>query len=108
MFVGTHWPNPHPIIAGGYVDKVLHFSAFFVLSVLVARTLQVHGFALDRRVLFAAWGLLAFYGMIDELLQPPFGRSCELADWLADLVGAAAGFALYQKLFANRLATKLL
>ena len=35
--------------------------------------------------------ILAAYAAADELLQPLTGRSCELGDWIADVVGIVLG-----------------
>lgn len=88
LFVATHWPSEVPALAGGVLDKIAHFSAFAVLSLLLAGTTATHDWALTPRVLLVLWLVVAAYGAIDELLQTPVGRSCELYDWLADLAGA--------------------
>jgi VanZ family protein len=41
--------------------------------------------------------------LLDEISQPLFGRSCELRDWIADVVGGVAGLAatyLFMRLWA--------
>lgn len=71
-------------------DKLVHLAAFGLL-VLPA--------ALSRRVplglLFVGLfiGAVAFGGAI-ELIQPQFGRSADINDWVADMAGAALGLLL--------------
>ena len=71
-------------------DKLVHLAAFGLL-VLPA--------ALSRRVplglLFVGLfiGAAAFGGAI-ELIQPQFGRSADINDWVADMAGAALGLLL--------------
>jgi VanZ family protein len=71
-------------------DKLVHLAAFGLL-VLPA--------ALSRRVPLALLfvglfvGAAAFGGVI-ELIQPHFGRSADVNDWVADMAGAALGLLL--------------
>ena len=44
----------------------------------------------------------AIYGVLDELTQTLVGRSADVADWLADMVGATVG------IWAGLLAARLL
>jgi VanZ family protein len=90
LFVVTHLPPARvPRTPGG--DKLHHFLAYFILSFMLGATLwQV--FPARRRlapllVLLAA----AVYGIVDELTQIPVGRQAEVADWVADVSGAAVG-----------------
>jgi VanZ family protein len=88
MFVATHYPRPEQITPQ-VSDKLLHFAAYGVLALLCVAAL------LARRAL-RAWdpwvllGVLAVYGALDELLQIPVNRHCDLQDWIADMGGAAA------------------
>jgi hypothetical protein len=96
LAVGTHWPRiTLPFDGAGGIDKVLHFSAFAGLAFLLALAVrQWRPLGLLQYLLLAA--ALLIYGAIDEatqLLVP--GRSCELADWLADAAGAVAGLATF-------------
>ena len=71
-------------------DKVAHFLAYGLLATLVCR--------LGRGWRAAGWAVLAAsaYGASDEWHQSfTPGRSCELADWVADTLGAALAAALY-------------
>ncbi|WP_438992317.1 VanZ family protein [Lentibacter sp.] len=83
-------PLDVPQSVPSYTDKLVHLAAFGLL-VLPA--------ALSRRVplslLFVGLfiGAAAFGGVI-ELIQPHFGRSADINDWLADMAGAALGLLL--------------
>src|SRR5262245_26025565 len=87
LVLGTHWPRL-PEVGPGISDKFLHVIAYTGLSLLLA--------------LCATWGrpaswwrygaiflVLATFGGIDELTQPPFGRAADWHDWYADLAGIA-------------------
>ncbi len=90
LFTATHTPLSVPPVGGCFTDKILHFTAYLLLAVL----LGVFCFVTGRRT--RGWMLAIFlgicvYGIVDELLQIPVGRSCEVADWIADVLGAATG-----------------
>lgn len=67
-------------------DKAAHFLAFAALSFPLA--------AVRPRWCGAILMGAAVYGGAIELIQPHVGRGLELADWLADMAGAASGCAL--------------
>lgn len=67
-------------------DKLQHIAAFFALTLPAA----------CYRPKWLLWmvPLAAGFGGAIELLQPLVGRSRDLADWYADLIGIIAGGAL--------------
>ncbi|MQA90778.1 MAG: hypothetical protein GEU90_11155 [Gemmatimonas sp.] len=72
-------------------DKVAHFGAYLVLGFLLAH--GVTRFGLSARFALVV-GML--YGLSDEVHQRFVpGRSAELADWIADALGAVAGILVY-------------
>ena len=76
--------NPDPLVS----DKVVHFASFLLLSVWFAGA-----FARQRYVAVIAALLVLAAGI--EVVQYLLGhRSAELADFVADGLGIAAGFAL--------------
>lgn len=92
LAIGTHIPVENvPNVPTS--DKALHFGAYFGLAVLVNTALLVCG---RNHGWLTVITCLAFYGAIDEWLQIPVGRSCEFADWLADLAGVIAGTAAFR------------
>jgi hypothetical protein len=74
-------------------DKTIHVAIFLAPAFLWALTAAL-GRRLQPRP--AAWLLLAFttWGGLDELGQHLTGRDGEWGDWLANVVGAAAGIGL--------------
>jgi len=40
----------------------------------------------------------AVYGVLDEVTQIPVGRSCDLYDWFADVIGIAVGILAFRYL----------
>ncbi len=78
-------------------DKVVHFCVYGLLATLVCR--------LGRGWRGAAVALVvaSLYGASDEWHQSTVpGRAAELADWVADTLGAATAVALYTSWAAYR------
>ncbi len=100
MFVGTHLP--HIDLPGGStivsIDKLLHFSGYlglgFLLSLVVVTSASRRGeselLALRKRG-YLVLLIIAAYAIFDETTQMLVGRSCELLDGTADLLGALCG-----------------
>jgi VanZ family protein len=77
-------------------DKFLHAGEYFVLGALLTRSLSVIMSGLTGRAFIIWIGFVgALYAASDELHQyfVP-GRSCDFADWIADIVGLACGAAI--------------
>src|SRR6266496_1561512 len=96
MFVGTHIPiRTTPTGNPNSLDKVAHSTAFAMLAALlcgVGAVCRVTSWRLFAGVL----GVIALYGMLDEATQALVrGREPDFFDWLADVVGAAAGIAAF-------------
>lgn len=74
-------PPPPP----GPIDKIEHFTGFYILAVLALPAFP----AARRWQIFV--GLTAFGGLV-EVLQaiPAIGRDCDVWDWLTDMVGIGA------------------
>lgn len=90
IFVASAQPRV-PLPKVGHWDKLSHFGAYAVLGLLLAR-----GTAASALNGWWAVALAALYGATDEIHQAFVpGRSPELGDWIADVLGAAAGAFLY-------------
>jgi VanZ family protein len=80
----------------------MHFFAYGGLAGLAAWAFSQKK-ELTPPQLFAVWGIVSTYGIVDELLQliPAMNRSADVMDWLADTAGAACAvilFALFARL----------
>ena len=99
LLVSTHLPSesiPHLRVW----DKLVHFGAYAVLAFLLAWVVSVHGRVSLRTY---AWLLLVAvcYGGVDELAQNFVrGRTADVWDWSADLIGATAGLVAHRLSFA--------
>lgn len=93
LFTATTLPGPQlPDIHIG--DKIEHFGAFFILSIMVNLTLifQRKSFFLFRYAILVTIITCMTYGAIDEIHQMIIpGRFADIRDWLADSTGALAG-----------------
>ena len=93
--MGTHIPVPPSGVAfpeGS--DKLIHFVAYFGLACLL-------GLFRGKQKWASSFAIIAVFAMIDELLQIPVGRSCDVADGLAYWLGAAIGIVLATRLQAR-------
>jgi VanZ family protein len=87
IFTLTHLPPRHlPHV--NLWDKIQHLLAYGCLATLLFLTLWL------TRPRLAQLGIVVLaicmmYGAVDEWLQIPVGRDCELVDWFADTSGAA-------------------
>lgn len=94
IFIATHIPTiPQWVGKIPLSDKILHFSAYFMLPFLLW-----YAFSPTKKVSWrrpAVWLILAvivWYGAIDEWLQGYVGRSPDVLDFAANLCGAVTGF----------------
>ena len=102
MFVSTHLPAQLSDLPVQSSDKILHFSAFFILALLVALNAKCQlGELCLRHYAFLAI-LMAAYAALDEILQRFVSRHCSFEDWVTDICGAIVGLWLF-KLFRLRL-----
>lgn len=87
LFVSTHIPRvPQMQIYGR--DVTLHFTAYFILTLLywMARYGKVRpGLAQGR--FYAVIILIAVYGALDEITQGLVNRHCDFWDWVSDMSG---------------------
>ncbi len=95
IFIFAHIPIPQVVRRAGVSDKSLHFLAYFVLTCLLWLAVSPNKKVNWRKA--AVWWILVvvvWYGVIDELLQARVGRSCDLADFIADIIGTFSGLVL--------------
>jgi VanZ family protein len=83
----THLPKP-PSALPHVGDKTLHLVAYAVLGGLLYANLRWRGADGPAAGLLTI-AIVMLGGAVDEWTQPLSGRSCELADWCADVAGAA-------------------
>ncbi len=100
LIVALHWPISKEQAPRVFAyDKLIHGAIYGGLAVLVAWNFERSPSRLGRASRWLAFlvGILAvaLQGAIDEVTQPLSGRSADIADWGADLAGAAICLAIW-------------
>lgn len=92
LFTLTHLPS-NPVLTHVVTvkDKSAHTIAFGLLAALLAFVVCLVRRRFGIREAVACGVGLALYAGFDELTQPIVGRSCDIYDWAADLIGIAGG-----------------
>lgn len=90
-------PAPGWLDAVPHSDKIAHFLLYAVLCALCVRALRREPLEfLRRNALWLALVWTAVYGASDEWHQSFVpGRQPDVADWVADVIGAAAACAVF-------------
>jgi len=79
----------------GFLGNSLHFALFGVLAILLAEACRQRG-GWTRDALLGVIGLVAAYGIVDELHQMRVpGRRADAADVCVDFLGAVGALALW-------------
>ena len=86
LTVAMLWPIHQPPPAPDGSDKIVHLTAFTALAFPLART--------GRFGLIPVFVGASTFGGLIELIQPSFGRSADMQDWIADIVGVGLGIVL--------------
>ena len=97
LTVAMLWPINQPPPAPDGIDKFVHLIAFAALAFPLART--------GRFGLVPVFIGASAFGVLIELIQPPFGRSADIQDWIADIAGVGLGSLLallYRRLRKHR------
>ena len=97
LTVAMLWPINQPPPAPEGSDKLVHFIAFAVLAFPLAHT--------GRFGLIPVFAGASAYGGLIEVIQPSFGRSADIQDWIADIAGVGLGIILallYRRLRKHR------
>ena len=86
LTVAMLWPIDQPPPTPDGTDKLVHLIAFAALAFPLARTGRIG-------LVPVFMGASVFGGLI-EVIQPSFGRSADMQDWIADIAGVALGIVL--------------
>ncbi len=93
LFVATHIPKV-PSSVAHVSDKLMHYLAYSGLAFLLAAAFTTR-WQFRPAHYVTLFSVVAIYGIADELIQIPVGRTAEVADWIADITGAACGLAAF-------------
>jgi len=96
LFILAHIPIPQLVRKADVSDKGLHLLAYMILTFLLASAINPYKKVNWRKA--AVWWVLlviACYGIVDEVLQGYVaGRSSDIRDFFANLVGTLTGLVL--------------
>jgi len=104
IFIQSANPSPEQIPSIPFVDKVLHFTAYAIMGILFYRAYQTLRIKDNIQLLMLLSVVSAsLYGISDEIHQSfvPF-REAEVADVIADIIGAFSGVYLYRAFVGSR------
>ena len=91
LFISTHVPLGEVEGLPEHSDKGMHFGAYAGLAFLLGLYIGA-GKPMRWRHYLLTFGIVAAYGVVDELLQIPLeSRSADPYDLLADCIGATIG-----------------
>ena len=96
LFAATHVPiQPVKKKDGPSYDKLMHLAAFGGLAALSC-TAGAMRFGVSWKLYVGVFVLIAVYGLLDEATQTLVrDREADLFDWVADLLGACGGLAVF-------------
>lgn len=93
LFIVAHIPVPPRVVQAHMSDKSLHYLMYMMLTVLLWSAIEPYSRASWRRA--TPWLILAMagvYAIVDEYLQQFVrGRSADIRDFGADMLGASVG-----------------
>ena len=95
LFAATHVPAP-PSSVVSVNDKLLHFGGYAVLTICVLVCWELTIGYLEPKHYFAVWLVGILYGAVDEITQVPVRRTCDVNDWIADVLGVVCGLLVYR------------
>ncbi len=108
IYIQSAHPSPEQIPVFPFLDKILHFVAYGILGILFYRAYQTLRIK-DNIIILMLLSMVSatLYGISDEIHQSlvPF-RQAEVADAIADMIGAISGVCLYQRLVVARMERK--
>jgi VanZ family protein len=105
IYIQSAKPSPELVPSFQFVDKLLHFAAYGILAILFYRAYRTLSFKDNIKIVMLLSVVSAtLYGISDEIHQSfvPF-RQAEVADAIADMIGAVVGVCLYQFLVGSRM-----
>jgi VanZ family protein len=94
LFTATHLPSV-PTMSFTWSDKVEHYCAYAILTFFVLLGWELSTGMLQAKHYFAVWLAGTLYAAIDEVTQIPVGRTCDINDWAADMLGIVAGLLVF-------------
>ena len=104
IYIQSSYPSPEEVPQLPYIDKVLHFAAYALLSALFLRAFKTLPIKDNIRLItILAITLSSLYGISDEIHQyyVPY-RDADIMDALADIIGSIFGVYIYNFFWLER------
>lgn len=105
IFLGTSIPGTTLKYIPRYSDKLKHLVAYLILTFLLYWFYFIKNKKTDlsrKQITFLAI-LTSVYGILDELHQLLIpGRSCDIGDWFADVIGVILGLIIAKYWFVKK------
>lgn len=98
----THMPKePHELEQ--FKDKTLHTAGYFMYAAVIYTAASITWPRFNGLALLVVLAL-ALWAAADEITQPIFGRTCDILDWRADMIGAVTAVVILSilRLIARR------
>ena len=93
LFLLTHTPLPKlPVVR--IQDKTAHFISYGILATALFLSIRFSSSKTAPRIAITVLTILLAYAAIDEWTQLLVNRTCEMADWYADVSGATLAVVL--------------
>ncbi len=109
IFILTSIPGKIVPEIFGVSDKLKHFGAYFLLSVLLSFSLHLQKkiLQLSKKWIFFALLITSTYGLFDEVHQIFIpGRYFDWWDFVADVVGSLLGILLVRIIISEKVSNK--
>jgi VanZ family protein len=99
LFAATHLTHVPAAVEAPGSDKTWHFVGYAGLTILLAARATIARSLSPGLIVFVA-AIVILYGGVDEITQIPVGRDADIADWFADVAGAAVGLMAFGLFYA--------
>ena len=95
LFIATHIPTIS-VERFTLSDKVYHLGGYAVLTLCVLTGWELTIRRLEPKHYFAVWLVGTIYAALDEITQVPVGRTADINDWAADVLGIVTGIIIFR------------
>jgi len=96
LFILSHIPIPQIVYEARVSDKSLHVLAYLLLFFLLWFALRPKSkIRWNQKTIWLTLSIVIVYGALDEVIQGYVGRSCDLQDFYADMVGVTIGLIVF-------------
>jgi VanZ family protein len=95
LLTATHLPST-TIGRPSVGDKFVHFGGYAILTLCVLAAWELTIRFLEPKHYFAVWMAGTLCAAVDEITQVPVGRTGDVNDWAADVLGIVAALIVFR------------